>query len=149
MPSLPSKLARLGRDFRHPTATSQRSRPPRALPSPHATPPHSMPPALRSSTPGEQSADDLPQATRVGPGKPAETALAANRQHGLLTGRPPPLQDADPWVQPMARSEEHTSELQSLMRISYAVFCLKNKKNHTKNTRSRLELDITTTHKNN
>src|SRR3546814_3111225 len=30
-----------------------------------------------------------------------------------------------------ARSEEHTSELQSLMRISYAVFCLKKKK-HTK-----------------
>src|SRR3546814_6891310 len=28
------------------------------------------------------------------------------------------------------RSEEHTSELQSLMRISYAVFCLKNKKKH-------------------
>src|SRR3546814_8139364 len=31
------------------------------------------------------------------------------------------------------RSEEHTSELQSLMRISYAVFCLKKKK-HKKNT---------------
>src|SRR3546814_9301144 len=30
----------------------------------------------------------------------------------------------------MARSEEHTSELQSLMRISYAVFCLKKKKIH-------------------
>src|SRR3546814_7150667 len=30
-----------------------------------------------------------------------------------------------------ARSEEHTSELQSLMRISYAVFCLKKKKKHT------------------
>src|SRR3546814_6527509 len=29
---------------------------------------------------------------------------------------------------PTARSEEHTSELQSLMRISYAVFCLKKKK---------------------
>src|SRR3546814_1673006 len=29
---------------------------------------------------------------------------------------------------PQARSEEHTSELQSLMRISYAVFCLKKKK---------------------
>src|SRR3546814_8056052 len=29
------------------------------------------------------------------------------------------------------RSEEHTSELQSLMRISYAVFCLKKKKNRT------------------
>src|SRR3546814_8399963 len=31
------------------------------------------------------------------------------------------------WVQAL-RSEEHTSELQSLMRISYAVFCLKKKK---------------------
>src|SRR3546814_10773992 len=31
----------------------------------------------------------------------------------------------------LARSEEHTSELQSLMRISYAVFCLKKKKQHT------------------
>src|SRR3546814_1275818 len=32
-------------------------------------------------------------------------------------------------IGPYARSEEHTSELQSLMRISYAVFCLKKKKN--------------------
>src|SRR3546814_4607407 len=32
------------------------------------------------------------------------------------------------------RSEEHTSELQSLMRISYAVFCLKNKKDTNKTT---------------
>src|SRR3546814_2838447 len=31
-----------------------------------------------------------------------------------------------------ARSEEHTSELQSLMRISYAVFCLKKKKQNNK-----------------
>src|SRR3546814_5823573 len=31
-----------------------------------------------------------------------------------------------------ARSEEHTSELQSLMRISYAVFCLKKKKKHSR-----------------
>src|SRR3546814_7853734 len=31
------------------------------------------------------------------------------------------------------RSEEHTSELQSLMRISYAVFCLKKKQDKTKN----------------
>src|SRR3546814_1587197 len=30
----------------------------------------------------------------------------------------------------LGRSEEHTSELQSLMRSSYAVFCLKKKKNH-------------------
>src|SRR3546814_1378068 len=35
----------------------------------------------------------------------------------------------------LARSEEHTSELQSLMRISYAVFCLKKKKqNKNKST---------------
>src|SRR3546814_3952213 len=31
---------------------------------------------------------------------------------------------------PLVRSEEHTSELQSLMRISYAVFCLKKKNNN-------------------
>src|SRR3546814_4811414 len=33
------------------------------------------------------------------------------------------------WEACIARSEEHTSELQSLMRISYAVFCVKKKKN--------------------
>src|SRR3546814_1423720 len=32
-------------------------------------------------------------------------------------------------TEPVPRSEEHTSELQSLMRISYAVFCLKKKTN--------------------
>src|SRR3546814_9674454 len=36
----------------------------------------------------------------------------------------------------LARSEEHTSELQSLMRISYAVFCLKKKTNRHKHTQS-------------
>src|SRR3546814_1219192 len=38
-------------------------------------------------------------------------------------------QEFEPGIRP--RSEEHTSELQSLMRISYAVFCLKKKKNPT------------------
>src|SRR3546814_4997077 len=37
---------------------------------------------------------------------------------------------------PMTRSEEHTSELQSLMRISYAVFCLKKKKKNTRRSSS-------------
>src|SRR3546814_9263424 len=37
-------------------------------------------------------------------------------------------------ARPLHRSEEHTSELQSLMRNSYAVFCLKKKKNHTNPT---------------
>src|SRR3546814_4586397 len=45
------------------------------------------------------------------------------------------VKEATPDVRPAEgersrRSEEHTSELQSLMRISYAVFCLKKKKQH-------------------
>src|SRR3546814_1408391 len=45
------------------------------------------------------------------------------------------------------RSEEHTSELQSLMRISYAVFCLKKKKqkNIAKNTTQEKQTQITRT----
>src|SRR3546814_1033440 len=38
-------------------------------------------------------------------------------------------------TQRLRRSEEHTSELQSLMRISYAVFCLKKKNNNTTNNK--------------
>src|SRR3546814_9981168 len=37
----------------------------------------------------------------------------------------------------LSRSEEHTSELQSLMRISYAVFCLKKKRKHKNDKRNR------------
>src|SRR3546814_3418435 len=43
----------------------------------------------------------------------------------------------------LSRSEEHTSELQSLMRISYAVFCLKKKNKYNKNT---TRLNLTTVH---
>src|SRR3546814_1816027 len=49
-------------------------------------------------------------------------------------------QGTGPWFRKGDRSEEHTSELQSLMRISYAVFCLQKKKSdaHThKNNNSR------------
>src|SRR3546814_5980588 len=55
----------------------------------------------------------------------AEEAVAANPQDGAyrsLLGQ-------------AYRSEEHTSELQSLMRISYAVFCLKKKKTQTNKRR--------------
>src|SRR3546814_7660187 len=38
------------------------------------------------------------------------------------------------WPEADLRSEEHTSELQSLMRTSYAVFCLKKKKQQTSST---------------
>src|SRR3546814_2737832 len=56
---------------------------------------------------------------------PRDRAAAAHRcrsgaRHGRAAG-----------ARPGDRSEEHTSELQSLMRISYAVFCLKKKKNNT------------------
>src|SRR3546814_8237120 len=51
----------------------------------------------------------------------ADVAVAVSTDTGLIT---PIVRAAD-----RKRSEEHTSELQSLMRISYAVFCLKKKKN--------------------
>src|SRR3546814_4155946 len=55
----------------------------------------------------------------------AEGAFANYKQTVLIA-----LEDVENALS--ARSEEHTSELQSLMRISYAVFCLKTKKNTTK-----------------
>src|SRR3546814_3347629 len=51
-------------------------------------------------------------------GGPPEILLRHRRERGLVVGQE-------------VRSEEHTSELQSLMRISYAVFCLKKKKQQT------------------
>src|SRR3546814_4172156 len=53
---------------------------------------------------------------------------------------------------PARRSEEHTSELQSLMRISYAVFCLKNKHRTHRPTQTHTEprkKQVLTTHKQN
>src|SRR3546814_1540728 len=46
-----------------------------------------------------------------------------------ILAKPVRLTDAEMAVMRTHRSEEHTSELQSLMRISYAVFCLKKKNN--------------------
>src|SRR3546814_3857837 len=52
--------------------------------------------------------------------------------HGILITRP---ERGDLAVElEITRSEEHTSELQSLMRISYAVFCLKKKKKKKQNS---------------
>src|SRR3546814_8713400 len=58
--------------------------------------------------------------------------LICSRPRGR-SAQGPPCQPTDGPAS--TRSEEHTSELQSLMRISYAVFCLK-KKNHIKTTTS-------------
>src|SRR3546814_9532041 len=52
--------------------------------------------------------------------------LPAHRSSG--TPPTPRLHPIHGCSSPFSRSEEHTSELQSLMRISYAVFCLKKKK---------------------
>src|SRR3546814_14789971 len=49
----------------------------------------------------------------------------------LPNGRSYRIIETDHNMGSMDRSEEHTSELQSLMRISYAVFCLKKKKETT------------------
>src|SRR3546814_6214900 len=62
--------------------------------------------------------------------------IAAGRRlvevDGLLLGRAVRVADAGRDIRQETRSEEHTSELQSLMRISYAVFCLTNKNSQSK-----------------
>src|SRR3546814_8687744 len=79
---------------------------------------------FRSCSSGARAGGAGERAARGGERRPREggvpgqdqprVAPAAQRDHRLLVA---------------PRSEEHTSELQSLMRISYAVFCLKKKKN--------------------
>src|SRR3546814_7206021 len=71
------------------------------------------------------------------PGRPGFRDAAASPDHPAECGprpvRPPGDARLTQRKMGLQRSEEHTSELQSLMRISYAVFCLKKKK-QTKNT---------------
>src|SRR3546814_2598252 len=69
-------------------------------------------------------------------GGPQGAAHAARREPRAAAAQPVPrpgavhLQRRPRHADPQGRSEEHTSELQSLMRISYAVFCLKKKTKH-------------------
>src|SRR3546814_3178082 len=73
-------------------------------------------------------------AAGCGPGGVFQRTLGQLRQPDRRHGRgePPVVEGMDVRARlrcvRAARSEEHTSELQSLMRISYAVFCLKKKK---------------------
>src|SRR3546814_1721153 len=117
---------------------------------------------IRGRCPARERRDERPAKVVRLPAKPSssqcnvrlcETRYSTTRLrpgqcgqiHETLKGSAPPssaITDPDPrarhcsllWHVNRAnnRSEEHTSELQSLMRISYAVFCLKKKTNSTK-----------------
>src|SRR3546814_6286747 len=92
--------------------------------------------------------------------EPQRQPALARRPRALTpptrTAQPPPMPRLNSWSPAypkahgqtsMGRSEEHTSELQSLMRISYAVFCLKKQNKKQKpNTHSTLRVFHTTTH---
>src|SRR3546814_8786669 len=99
----------------------------------------SLPAVFRRSV-HAQRAFGLDQGIDAFVGRPDRSArricfLGILQCHGdafRLDSRPLESAELDPdWPRPVEhrRSEEHTSELQSLMRISYAVFCLKKKKN--------------------
>src|SRR3546814_3869227 len=63
--------------------------------------------------------------------------LGAERRRHASRHRCDAFHLADGAPQRQVRSEEHTSELQSLMRISYAVFCLKKKIHSTRDIKSK------------
>src|SRR3546814_3123012 len=84
---------------------------------------------------------------RLAPGRSFHRRHAPLRARPAILGRLPGLRERRPVAlgdvlvvedeveqEHAVRSEEHTSELQSLMRISYAVFCLKKNKEYTAQT---------------
>src|SRR3546814_1600250 len=101
-------------------------------------------PALARDPPHRMRRDRYHRRRRP-PGRPAQTSLKQPTTNGkshdpllfssdaepgenrTLPGRGGPALRSHPDRHQQGRSEEHTSELQSLMRISYAAFCLKKK----------------------
>src|SRR3546814_6126915 len=77
-----------------------------------------------------QHHDPAGQSTHRGGGNDPPPCRSAEG-HGYGTAIATTMDGTQPCLSDSAtRSEEHTSELQSLMRLSYAVFCLKQKKPH-------------------
>src|SRR3546814_10041538 len=66
----------------------------------------------------------------------SEVGRMAGARFAITAGAGEAIERARDIVASLGRSEEHTSELQSLMRISYAVFCL-NKKNYNRHNNTR------------
>src|SRR3546814_5078558 len=107
---------------------------------------HVLPPSFPTRRSSDQTTRDVGQlmrlfgrtidaltAARDGDGDPVALVDKTVGWHRLLAARPQVEALAELTGEDM-RSEEHTSELQSLMRISYDVFCLK-KKIHIKRTK--------------
>src|SRR3546814_8654753 len=98
---------------------------------------------FRSVRSGDERGADLARAGSAGEGRTRRgpVHVARDDRHRAAVGARR--------LRPSGRSEEHTSELQSLMRISYAVFCLKKKKkkktllykNETKHTKPSNNID--------
>src|SRR3546814_10251055 len=100
----------------------------------HANP--DLSPRVRARVSGARmTSEERPRcgATRHRDGQPCQAPCEPGKQRcrfhgGRSTG--PRTEAGKARALANLRSEEHTSELQSLMRIPYAVFCLKKKKNH-------------------
>src|SRR3546814_1400757 len=82
---------------------------------------------------------------RIGAGSRDRRSHRHRSAHAGAAPRSRPL-DRGALPAPRRRSEEHTSELQSLMRISYAVFCLKKKTTNTDERAKHATKKNTTTH---
>src|SRR3546814_8642899 len=67
-------------------------------------------------------------------GGDASRKLSKGQDRGAIPSNAAAQRNFVAILEPSARSEEHTSELQSLMRISYAVFCLKKKRKKCEHT---------------
>src|SRR3546814_2296110 len=110
----------------------------------------------------EEDIRDLVSGVLEDEGYETRTAANSDAALGAIDARRPSLVLLDVWLQSsrmdglelleeikkrdpsLPRSEEHTSELQSLMRISYAVFCLKQKTQQPTHTHKRPAVTSTT-----